>query len=96
MNPYNDSNVTAKQQDSYVAQAFLSLLTAAYSKKEIANNYTHNGESRTPYVYTVGVETSQRPNEALANVVLNPSQYLTEDTVVGREDNNLNDAPDFL
>ena len=93
VNPYNDSNVTAKQQDSYVAQAFLSLLTAAYSKKEIANNYTHNGESRTPYVYTVGVgDLSNDSNEALANVVLNPSQYLTEDTVVGREDNNLNDA----
>ena len=93
VNPYNDSNVTAKQQDSYVAQAFLSLLTAAYSKKEIANNYTHNGESRTPYVYTVGVgDLSNDSNEALANVVLNPSQYLTEDTVVGRDDNNLNDA----
>ena len=83
VNPYYDSNVTAKQQDSYVAQAFLSLLTAAYSKKEIANNYTHNGESRTPYVYTVGVgDLSNDSNEALANVVLNPSQYLTEDTAV--------------
>lgn len=55
------------------AQAFATLLTAAYMKKEAAAHY--NAEAMQ--VYTIGINTDTANAPALAKVVLDPRNYLT-------------------
>lgn len=75
----NDSNV-------YAGEGFLAMLTAAYYKKAIAEHYYGANTEREATIYTIGVSLgsiTKRNNNyeandktALANLTMNPSQWL--------------------
>ncbi len=58
------------------AQAFATLLTAAYMKKEVTKNYFGDSSESSMQVYTMGINTATANSPSLAQIVLDPSSYL--------------------
>lgn len=63
------------------ADGFMALLTASYFKNAISNNYYPDG-SKEANIYTIGFGTNVQDKDmvAMANLVLNPGDYLDETT----------------
>lgn len=77
------------------ADGVMALLTAAYFKDRITANYygENNGENQAN-VYTVGFATNVQNSEMamMANIVLNPAEYLDEAASFSGADNKEADA----
>lgn len=74
-----DDNVSNADNDNRRAQTFATLLTAAYMKKQVTNHYFSSDNSRQALVYTVGIRTSSANSPGLAQIVLDPTNYLVPD-----------------
>ena len=67
---------TGPEADDRHAQAFATLLTAAYMKKEVTKNYFKDRSESSMQVYTMGINTATANSPSLAQIVLDPSSYL--------------------
>ena len=67
---------TGPEADDRHAQAFATLLTAAYMKKEVTKNYFKDSSESSMQVYTMGINTATANSPSLAQIVLDPSSYL--------------------
>ncbi|HIU10618.1 MAG TPA: S-layer homology domain-containing protein [Candidatus Avidehalobacter gallistercoris] len=94
VNPFNiDGQIANLNPQNYIAQSFLSLLTAAYGKQAIEENYTYNGNSKQPYIYTVGLgDLTNDSDKTMAELVLNPQATLTDALQIGIENVLVKDA----
>lgn len=81
-----DENNLKANPDHRHAQTFATLLTAAYMKKQVADHYsvenatTEEEGKRDMRIYTVGVNIADADAESLAEMSLNPSANLDNDT----------------
>ena len=95
----SNANPQSSQWDERHAQTFATLLTAAYMKQEVTEAYFGSGlfgDEEETLMYTVGIRTASANSPELAEIMLDPSTYLNEETSNELSDDFIRYIEDYI